>query len=329
MNSGSPTINLPNNGQSTNGAGSIHTPRVVPLTCHGHSRPVTHLSFSDMLPDDEYYLISACKDGNPMIRDGITGDWIGTFLGHKGAVWQARLSNDANLAATASADFSAKVWDTFTGECLQTLVHNHIVRTVTFAPNPTHIATGGPEKKLRVYDLVRSDTPMEIGVNVHTGTIKSLVWSDKNTIVSGSDDKKLRWWDIRSRELVSQFDMGEVVTSCELSPERTLISATAGKSAYFFDAQSMSLIKSITTEYELSCVALHQQSRKMIAGTSQDTWVRVYDYDTQAELEVYKGHHGSVWSVGFSPDGKLYATGSEDGTIKLWKYTNQPYGLWK
>jgi len=78
----------------------------VPLTCHGHSRPVTHISFSGVVAK-EYYMISACKDGNPMLRDGQTGDWIGTFFGHKGAVWQARLSSDASAAATASADFTA------------------------------------------------------------------------------------------------------------------------------------------------------------------------------------------------------------------------------
>jgi WD40 repeat protein len=90
-------------------AGMPETSKVVPLTCHGHSRPVPHVHFSAIGDDDGYYIISACKDGNPMLRDGVTGDWIGTFLGHKGAVWQARLSSDASLAATASADFSAYV----------------------------------------------------------------------------------------------------------------------------------------------------------------------------------------------------------------------------
>lgn len=55
----------------------------APVQCPGHTRPVVFLDFSNLV-DSHYYLISASKDGKPMLRQGETGDWIGTFEGHKG-----------------------------------------------------------------------------------------------------------------------------------------------------------------------------------------------------------------------------------------------------
>lgn len=78
-----------------------------------------------------------------------------------------------------------------------------------------------------------------------------------------------------------------------------------------------------------SILHLHPEKEFLVAG-GEDFKLYKYDYNSGEELESYKGHFGPIHCVRFSPDGELYASGSEDGTLRLWQtVVGKTYGLWK
>ncbi|MBA0622205.1 hypothetical protein Godav_007766 [Gossypium davidsonii] len=309
----------------------------VPLVCHGHSRPVVDLFYSPVTPDG-FFLISASKDSSPMLRNGETGDWIGTFEGHKGAVWSVCLDTNALRAASASADFSAKVWDALTGDVLHSFEHKHIVRACAFseaeilsadkairvdswyhhlgmenhkyrnseltcavlseyefiviAKLDTHLLlTGGVEKVLRIYDLNRPDAPPR-EVDKSPGSVRTVTWmhSDQTILSSCTDMGGVRLWDVRSGKIVQTLETKSSVTSAESYNMPCTVESASLEPKY---------------------------GNKFVAG-GEDMWVRVFDFHTGDEIACNKGHHGPVHCVRFSPGGESYASGSEDGTIRIW-----------
>jgi len=136
--------------------------------------------YSPVTPDG-VFLASASKDGQPQLRQGETGDWIGTFQGHKGAVWSCVLNDSAFVAATGSADFSARVWNAVTGDVVHEFPHKHIVRTTAFERGltATRLMTGGAEKMVRLYDVGKPEAePFTFGPA--PDSIRKCVWSLDN-----------------------------------------------------------------------------------------------------------------------------------------------------
>ncbi|MFT6181737.1 MAG: serine/threonine protein kinase/WD40 repeat protein [Paracoccaceae bacterium] len=56
----------------------------------------------------------------------------------------------------------------------------------------------------------------------------------------------------------------------------------------------------------------------LLASSSWDHSVRLWDFAKGSLLRTFLGHRGEVWSVSMSPDGDFVASGSKDGKVKIW-----------
>jgi serine-threonine kinase receptor-associated protein len=203
-----------------------------------------------------------------------------------------------------------KLWDTYTGEALETLAHEHIVRSVDISSSQNLIATGGHEKRLRLFDIQQISKPRDIGR--HDGTIKSVVWDHKDagdyTIITSGDDKKVAWWDTRSVAPSTEHKTEDSITSMEQSIDYNVITVTAGRTVLIFDSatyvsrhsciihslSSRTLLKTLNFDYEVSSVSVHPGFERLVVGSASDPWVRIHDYETGRQLGMDKQFEDST-----------------------------------
>lgn len=261
-------------------------------------------------------------------------------------MWSTKLDPSAYLAATASGDFSVKVWDGVTGSCLFTYPHKHIVKTVDFSCDSKRLATGGHEGLLRIYDLEKGekaeDAPIVISqTDTEKGekkvNITKCLWLDDRIVLAAASDGNVRCWDVDSDadsgKLLCTLSVNAEVRDMELSKledSKTILTVAAGDTVTFFQliqegGSGPGIKGSLLHAHKMPAhfreeggASLHPSGTKFVAGGS-DLWVRVFDFETGEQLECHRGHHGPIRCLRYAPDGKTYASGSEDGTIRLWK----------
>ena len=73
----------------------------------GHERSITYVSYNY----DGDLLFTASKDNVPTVWSASTGERLGTYNGHQGAVWDCDCDKEGRRVLTASADATCKMWE--------------------------------------------------------------------------------------------------------------------------------------------------------------------------------------------------------------------------
>ncbi|GJD12908.1 Serine-threonine kinase receptor-associated protein [Galdieria sulphuraria] len=176
-------------------------------------------------------------------------------------------------------------------------------------------------KTIHVFDLTGGEKPEPISVlEGHKGIVRfaRFFGSGHNLIVSGGDEPFLIVWDIRSGKPIQKLELDTSdIKSAQISKigSTSMLSAVAANGLQFWDLDHFCKLDSMIIPQDSESASL---SGNHVVVSGRDLQIRLYERNTKQLLNTFHGHHGPVWCVRFSPMGDSFASGSDDGTIRLW-----------
>ncbi len=210
---------------------------------------------------------------------------------------------------------------------------------------------GGKEKRLaatlgaRPAEQARAepkDVPiLQLDTGGHMARITGIAFTpDGRQLVSASDDKTIRLWDLASGKTVrtirgdSAPGQAGKVFAMVLSPDGKWLAAggwlpgtreesDAIRLYEFASGKLVALLKGHTNV--VNGLAFSPDGSRLISG-SQDKTAILWDTGIGAGTRVaepkllhrLEGHKAEIYAVGFSPDGSRAVTGSSDKDLRLW-----------
>jgi WD40 repeat protein/serine/threonine protein kinase len=126
---------------------------------------------------------------------------VDVLSGHKDEVWSVAWAPDSQRLASASADFTVRLWLATSAESTRVLTgHSGEVYSVAWASDGARLATAAADNSARIWDAQAGVVTRTLP---HEQPVRSVSWSpDGRYLATGCNDRKIRIWDAESGNLL-------------------------------------------------------------------------------------------------------------------------------
>lgn len=233
-----------------------------------------------------------------------------TLTGHGGPAVCLAFSTDGKWLASGSKDFDARLWDARSGIHLATLPgQNGMLTSIAFSPNSRLLLTGCADGTMELWNV---PAPGQIAkhmghedINLFKGhemwINKAIFLPDGQTIVSGSDDGSLKFWEVARASRSSILDYHSAVqpaTLDELRQENTGKDFLLRKDA---------------------CEVRFCAGGAKLAVLDDRPIIQVWDGDVKEALGVLPLPDTEAKATVLFPDGQRALSVGSDDRLYLWK----------
>jgi len=259
---------------------------------------------------------------------------LGTLKGHRNEIWWLAYSSDGRRIVSGSKDATAKLWNASPErEPSQVL---RLANGATFLGNLSkdfEATVVDPQGDLELWDTAQNQVTARVILPANTLRRSrlgpELVLARQTNLFFATTNGTIQNWSLpKGRPAQSISLEAGLVSLIGVSPDRKLIlgfrHTGAGSVLWDFDSgRPLATLPQSTISEGVSGVirsrrAAFSPDGRLLAYTSTNFSVKLWDIPRSRELFTLSGHTWNIYCVQFSPDGAHLATSSWDGSVRLW-----------